>query len=71
VAQWITHVDLGFIEPTLLAAIGKTAKDGQAVPKGLHGHLVTHVSMNISAWRASSSRFNTSCSTCAIHGSQG
>jgi hypothetical protein len=29
--------------------IAKTAKNGQAVPNGLHGHLVTHVSMNISA----------------------
>lgn len=70
-AQGITHVDLGFIDPTLLTAIAKTAKDGQAVSKGLHGHLIIHVSMNISAWRAYSSRLNTSCSTCAIHGSQG
>ncbi|MEQ1562763.1 MAG: hypothetical protein ABL935_05140, partial [Nitrospiraceae bacterium] len=27
----------GFIEPTLLAAIAKTAKDGQPAPKGLEG----------------------------------
>ncbi len=40
-AQGIAYVDFGFIEPTLLAAIAKTAKDGQAAPKTLDGHLVT------------------------------
>ena len=35
VAQGIAYVDFGFIEPTLLAAVAKTAKDGQAAPKGL------------------------------------
>ena len=33
VAQGIAYVDFGFIEPTLLAAIAKTTKDGQAAPK--------------------------------------
>ena len=33
VAQGIVYVDFGFIEPTLLAAIAKTTKDGQAAPK--------------------------------------
>ena len=42
-AQGIADVDFGFIEPALLAAIAKTAKDGQAVPKGLDGTLVTRV----------------------------
>ncbi|MEO7860442.1 MAG: hypothetical protein ABIU05_08350 [Nitrospirales bacterium] len=37
VAQGIAYLDFGFIEPTLLAAIAKTAKDGQAAPKGLEG----------------------------------
>ena len=37
VAQGIAYVDFGFIEPTLLAAIAKTTKDGQAAPKGLEG----------------------------------
>jgi hypothetical protein len=41
VAQGITHLDFWFIEPTLLAAIAKTAKDGQAAPKTLDGHLIT------------------------------
>jgi hypothetical protein len=40
VAQGIAYLDLGFIDPALLAAIVKTAKDG---------HLVTRVAMNISA----------------------
>ncbi len=45
VAQGIAYVDFGFIEPALLAAIAKTAKDGQAAPKRLEGHLVARVAM--------------------------
>jgi hypothetical protein len=45
VAQGIAYVDFGFIEPTVLAAIAQTAKDGQAAPKGLDGALVTRVAM--------------------------
>ena len=47
VAQRIAYVDFGFIEPTLLAAIAKTAKDGQAAPKGLEGALVTRMAMGV------------------------
>ena len=47
VAQGVAYVDFGFIEPTLLAAIAKTAKDGQAAPKGLDGTLVTRVAMSV------------------------
>ena len=47
VAQGIVYVDFGFIEPTLLTAIAKTAKDGQAAPKGLEGALVTRVAMSV------------------------
>ena len=47
VAQGIAYLDFGFIEPTLLAAIAKTAKDGQAAPKGLDGALVTRVAMGV------------------------
>jgi len=47
VAQGIAYVDFGFIEPAVLAAIAKTAKDGQAAPKGLDGHLVTRVAMGV------------------------
>ena len=49
VAQGIAYLDFGFIEPALLAAIAKTAKDGQAAPKGLDGHLVTRVAMDVGA----------------------
>ena len=47
VAQGVAYVDFGFIEPALLAAIAKTAKDGQPAPKGLEGHLVTRVAMGV------------------------
>ena len=47
VAQGIAYLDFGFIEPTQLGAIAKTAKDGQASPKGLEGALVTRVAMSI------------------------
>jgi hypothetical protein len=47
VARGIAYLDFGFIEPALLAAIAKTAKDGQAAPKGLEGHLVTRVAMGV------------------------
>ncbi len=47
VAQGIAYVDFGFIEPTLLAAIAKNAKDGQTAPKGLDGALVTRVAMGV------------------------
>jgi hypothetical protein len=47
VAQGIAYVDFGFIEPPLLAAVAKTAKDGQAAPKGLDGTLVTRVAMGV------------------------
>ena len=47
VAQGIAYLDFGFIEPALLAAITQTAKDGQATPKGLDGHLVTRVAMGV------------------------
>lgn len=47
VAQGIAYVDFGFIEPALLAAVAKTAKEGQAAPKGLEGALVTRVAMGV------------------------
>jgi hypothetical protein len=47
VAQGIAYLDFGFIEPAMLGAIAKTAKDGQAAPKGLEGHLVTRVAMSV------------------------
>lgn len=47
--QGMAYLDFGFIEPAVLAAVAKTAKDGQAAPKGLNGHLVTRVAMDITA----------------------
>ena len=49
IAQGIAYLGFGFIEPALLGAIAKTAKDGQAAPKGLDGHLITRVAMNVGA----------------------
>jgi hypothetical protein len=47
VAQEVAYLNFGFIEPTVLAAIAKNAKDGQAAPKGLEGALVTRVAMSV------------------------
>ncbi len=47
VAQGIAYLDFGFIEPALLGAIAKTAKDGQAAPKAVDGQLVTRVAMGV------------------------
>jgi hypothetical protein len=46
-AQGIAYVDFGFIEPALLGAIAKTAKEGQAAPKAIEGQLVTRVAMGV------------------------
>ena len=48
ISQGIAYLDFGFIEPAQLAAVAKTAKDGQAAPKGLDGHLITRVAMDVS-----------------------
>ncbi len=42
-------MDFGFIEPAFLAAIAKTSKDGQAAPKGLDGHMITRIAMDVGA----------------------
>jgi len=47
--QGMAYLDFGFIEPALLAAVAKTATDGQTAPKGLNGHLVTRVTMDVIA----------------------
>ncbi len=47
VAQGIAYLDFGFIEPALLAAVAQTAKEGQAAPKSLDGHLVTRVALPV------------------------
>jgi hypothetical protein len=45
--QGIACVDFGFIEPALLAAIAKTAREKQAAPHTVEGHLVTRVAMDV------------------------
>ena len=47
VAQGIAYLDFGFLEPVVLAAIAKTAKDGQLAPKGVDGTLVSRVAMSV------------------------
>ena len=47
VAQGIVYLDFGFIEPALMGAIAKTAKDGQAAPKAIDGQLVTRMAMGV------------------------
>ena len=49
IAQGIAYLDFGFIEPALLASVAKTAKNGQATPKRVEGHLVTRVTMDVIA----------------------
>jgi hypothetical protein len=46
-AQGIAYLDFGFIEPALLGAIARTAKDGQVAPKVIDGQLVTRVAMGM------------------------
>lgn len=48
-AQGVAYLDFGFIEPALLAAVAKMAKDGTAAPKRVDGSLVTRVAMEVNA----------------------
>jgi hypothetical protein len=47
VEQGIAYLNFGFIEPSLLASVAKTAKDSQPAPKGIEGALVTRVAMSV------------------------
>ena len=69
-AQGIADVDFGFIETALPVAIAKTAKDGQAAPKGLDGTLVTRVATGWTCWRGCISRFSKSWSGWVTLGSR-
>ena len=40
-------MDFGFIEPALLGAVAKTARDGQPTPKAIDGQLITRVAMGV------------------------
>ena len=46
-ARGIAYVDFDFIEPTLLAVIAKSAKEGQAGPKGWDCALVARLLMGV------------------------
>lgn len=48
-AQGVAYIDFGFIEPALLAAVAKTAKNGPAAPKRLDGSMVARVGMDVLA----------------------
>jgi hypothetical protein len=64
VVQGIAYVDFGFIEATLLAAIARTAKDGQVAPKGLEGTLVTRVAMGVGEETEAKKRCQEQFSNC-------
>lgn len=49
VAHGMAYLDCGFIEPTLLASVVKTEKEGPAGPKRIGGHLVARVAMDVNA----------------------
>ncbi len=49
VAHGMAYLDCGFIEPALLAAFSKTAKDGPASPRRVGGHLVARIAMDVAA----------------------
>ena len=47
IAQGIAYVDFGFLEPTVLGAMARTVKDGQAAPNAVKGQLVARVAMGV------------------------
>jgi hypothetical protein len=56
VAQGIGYLDFGFIEPAMLAAIAKTAKDSQTAPKGLDATSSPAWRWTSAPWHGCSSR---------------
>jgi hypothetical protein len=49
VAQGMAHVNFGFIEPSLLIAMGARARKGESVPQSMEGFLATRVVLPIDA----------------------
>ena len=47
IAQGIAYVDFGFLEPTVLGAMARTVKEGQAGPKAIDGQLVVRMAMGV------------------------
>ena len=70
VAQGIAYLDFGFIEPSLLATIAKTAKDGQAAPKGLEGALVTRLAMGVDVLARLNQQIQQVLVSCAMRGNR-
>ena len=60
VAQGIAYLDFGFIEPALLGAIAKTAKDGKPRRKPSTATLSPVWPWAWMCWRGCSSRFSKS-----------
>jgi hypothetical protein len=47
VAQGIAYLDFGFIEPSALAMLSRTVREGKAMPERLDGKLVARVAMGL------------------------
>lgn len=47
VVQGIAYPDFDYIELVAFGAVAKAAKDGQAVPNAIEGHLVARVAMGV------------------------
>jgi len=49
VAQGIAYLDFGFIEPSALATVARTAREGKEMPKSLDGKLAVRVALPLDA----------------------
>jgi len=49
VAQGIAYVDFGFIEPSALGTLARSAREGKEVPKSLDGRLAVRVALPLDA----------------------
>jgi len=45
VAQGIAYLDFGFLEPSALGALARSAREGKEMPKSLDGKLVVRVAL--------------------------
>jgi hypothetical protein len=45
VAQGIGYLDFGFLEPSALGALARSAREGKEVPKSLNGRLAVRVAL--------------------------
>ncbi len=49
VAQGIAYLDFGFLEPSALGALARSAREGKEVPKSLEGRLAVRVALPLDA----------------------